>query len=227
MITFYFNAAPNPAKVALMLEETGLAYEAIPIDTRKGQQFEADFLKVNPNGKVPAIVVDGVSVFDSNAILLYLAEKTGQFLPENTPINRAELLSWLMFIGTGVGPFSGQAVHFKHYSPEKVPYAHDRYQFEVRRHYTILNERLATRSFMVGDTYTIVDIDLWGWARMVPFILGDDAWAEFPNVKRLLDWVSARPAATRALAIKDQFTFKAEMDNAARAIMFRHWKQEP
>ena len=227
MITFYFNAAPNPAKVALMLEETGLAYEAIPIDTRKGQQFEAGFLEVNPNGKVPAIVVDGVSVFDSNAILLYLAEKTGQFLPENTPINRAELLSWLMFIGTGVGPFSGQAVHFKHYSPEKVPYAHDRYQFEVRRHYTILNERLATRSFMVGDTYTIVDIDLWGWARMVPFILGDDAWAEFPNVKRLLDWVSARPAATRALAIKDQFTFKAEMDNAARAIMFRHWKQEP
>ena len=227
MITFYFNAAPNPAKVALMLEETGLAYEAIPIDTRKGQQFEAYFLKVNPNGKVPAIVVDGVSVFDSNAILLYLAEKTGQFLPENTPVNRAELLSWLMFIGTGVGPFSGQAVHFKHYSPEKVPYAHDRYQFEVRRHYTILNERLATRSFMVGDTYTIVDIDLWGWARMVPFILGDDAWAEFPNVKRLLDWVSARPAATRALAIKDQFTFKAEMDNAARAIMFRHWKQEP
>ena len=226
MITFYFNAAPNPAKVALMLEETGLAYEAIPIDTRKGQQFEADFLKVNPNGKVPAIVVDGVSVFDSNAILLYLAEKTGQFLPENTPINRAELLSWLMFIGTGVGPFSGQAVHFKHYSPEKVPYAHDRYQFEVRRHYTILNERLATRSFMVGDTYTIVDIDLWGWARMVPFILGDDAWAEFPNVKRLLDWVSARPAAARALAIKDQFTFKAEMDNAARAIMFRHWKPE-
>ena len=227
MITFYFNAAPNPAKVALMLEETGLAYEAIPIDTRKGQQFEADFLKVNPNGKVPAIVVDGVSVFDSNAILLYLAEKTGQFLPENTPINRAELLSWLMFIGTGVGPFSGQAVHFKHYSPEKVPYAHDRYQFEVRRHYTILNERLATRSFMVGDTYTIVDMDLWGWARMVPFILGDDAWAEFPNVKRLLDWVSARPTAARALAIKDQFTFKAEMDNAARAIMFRHWKQEP
>ena len=226
MITFYFNAAPNPAKVALMLEETGLAYEAIPIDTRKGQQFEAYFLKVNPNGKVPAIVVDGVSVFDSNAILLYLAEKTGQFLPENTPVNRAELLSWLMFIGTGVGPFSGQAVHFKHYSPEKVPYAHDRYQFEVRRHYTILNERLATRSFMVGDTYTIVDIDLWGWARMVPFILGDDAWAEFPNVKRLLDWVSARPAATRALAIKDQFTFKAEMDNAARAIMFRHWKPE-
>ena len=226
MITFYFNAAPNPAKVALMLEETGLAYEAIPIDTRKGQQFEADFLKVNPNGKVPAIVVDGVSVFDSNAILLYLAEKTGQFLPENTPINRAELLSWLMFIGTGVGPFSGQAVHFKHYSPEKVPYAHDRYQFEVRRHYTILNERLATRSFMVGDTYTIVDMDLWGWARMVPFILGDDAWAEFPNVKRLLDWVSARPAAARALAIKDQFTFKSEMDDEARAIMFRHWKPE-
>jgi GST-like protein len=224
MIAFYFNGAPNPAKVALMLEETGLAYEAIPIDTRKGQQFEPGFLNVNPNGKVPAIVDDGIPVFDSNAILLYLAEKTGQFLPENNPRNRAELLSWLMFVGTGVGPFSGQAVHFKHYSPEKVPYAHDRYQFEVRRHYTILNERLAAQTFMVGDTYTIVDMDLWGWARMVPFILGDDAWAEFPNVKRLLDWVSARPAASRALALKDQFTFKAEMDDEARAIMFRHWK---
>jgi GST-like protein len=224
MIAFYFNGAPNPAKVALMLEETGLVYEAIPIDTRKGQQFEPGFLNVNPNGKVPAIVDDGVPVFDSNAILLYLAEKTGQFLPEHTPRNRAELLSWLMFIGTGVGPFSGQAVHFKHYSPEKVPYAHDRYQFEVRRHYTILNERLASRTFMVGDTYTIVDMDLWGWARMVPFILGDDAWAEFPNVKRLLDWVNVRPAAARALTLKDRFTFKAEMDDEARAFMFRHWK---
>jgi GSH-dependent disulfide-bond oxidoreductase len=226
MIAFYFNAAPNPAKVALMLEETGLAYEAIPIDTRKGQQFDPQFLAINPNGKVPAIVDDGVKVFDSNAILLYLAEKTGQFLPDNTPQNRAELLSWLMFIGTGVGPFSGQAVHFKHYSPEKVPYAHDRYQFEVRRHYTILNERLASRNFMVGDTYTIVDMDLWGWARMVPFILGDDAWADFPHVKKLLDWVSARPAAARALAIKDRFTFKAEMDDEARAIMFRHWRPQ-
>jgi len=226
MIAFYFNAAPNPAKVALMLEETGLAYEAIPIDTRKGQQFDPQFLAINPNGKVPAIVDDGVKVFDSNAILLYLAEKTGQFLPDNTPQNRADLLSWLMFIGTGVGPFSGQAVHFKHYSPEKVPYAHDRYQFEVRRHYTILNERLASRNFMVGDTYTIVDMDLWGWARMVPFILGDDAWADFPHVKKLLDWVSARPAAARALAIKDRFTFKAEMDDEARAIMFRHWRPQ-
>jgi GSH-dependent disulfide-bond oxidoreductase len=226
MIAFYFNAAPNPAKVALMLEETGLAYEAIPIDTRKGQQFDPQFLAINPNGKVPAIVDDGVNVFDSNAILLYLAEKTGQFLPDNTPQNRADLLSWLMFIGTGVGPFSGQAVHFKHYSPEKVPYAHDRYQFEVRRHYTILNEHLASRNFMVGDTYTIVDMDLWGWARMVPFILGDDAWADFPHVKKLLDWVSARPAAARALAIKDRFTFKAEMDDEARAIMFRHWRPQ-
>jgi len=226
MIAFYFNAAPNPAKVALMLEETGLAYDAIPIDTRKGQQFDPQFLAINPNGKVPAIVDDGVKVFDSNAILLYLAEKTGQFLPDNTPQNRADLLSWLMFIGTGVGPFSGQAVHFKHYSPEKVPYAHDRYQFEVRRHYTILNERLASRNFMVGDTYTIVDMDLWGWARMVPFILGDDAWADFPHVKKLLDWVSARPAAARALAIKDRFTFKAEMDDEARAIMFRHWRPQ-
>jgi len=224
MITFYFSGAPNPVKVALFLEESGLAYEPIPIDTRRGQQFEPGFLAINPNGKVPAIVDDGVPVFDSNAILLYLAEKTGKFLPENTPANRAQLLSWLMFIGTGVGPFSGQAVHFKHYAPEKIGYAIDRYQFEARRHYTILNERLAARSFMVGDAYTIVDMDLWGWSRMVPFILGDGAWEEFPHVKRHHDMVGARPAAARALSLKDRFTFKTEMDDAARAVMFRHWK---
>src|SRR5271167_5065315 len=114
MLKFYFNGAPNPNKVALFLEETGLPVELIPVDTRKGEQFKPEFLKVNPNGKVPAIDDDGVFVFDSNAILLYLGEKTGKFMPPNTPASRAELLSWLMFVATGMGPYSGQAVHFKH-----------------------------------------------------------------------------------------------------------------
>jgi len=220
MLKFYFNGSPNPTKVALFLEEAGLEYEPIAIDTRKGDQFKPAFLAVNPNGKVPVIADGDVTVFDSNAILLYLAEKIGKFLPK--PAARGELLSWLMFAATGVGPFSGQAVHFKHHATEKVGYAHNRYQFEAQRHYGILNDRLAKHKYMVGDTYTIVDMDVWGWARLVPFILGDDAWAKFPNLKRLVDEISARPAAPRAVALKDKFTFKAEMDDEARRNMFKH-----
>ena len=224
MIKFYYHPSPNPAKVALFLEESGLPYELMPVDTRKGEQFKPEFLKVNPNGKVTAIVDDGLFVFDSNAILLYLAEKTGKFLPPNTPANRAQLLSWLMFIATGVGPYSGQAVHFRHFAPKDLEYAHNRYQFEAHRHYTILNDHLAGSRYMVGDTYTIVDMAFWGWARMLPFVLGDEALAKYANVRRLLDEVTARPAAARAIALKDRFTFKAEMDDEARAIMFRHLK---
>ena len=224
MLKFYFNGSPNPTKVALFLEEAALPYEAIPIDTRKGEQFKPAFAAVNPNGKVPAIADGDVTVFDSNAILLYLAEKTGKFLPK--PAARGELLSWLMFVASGVGPFSGQAVHFKHHATEKVAYAHNRYQFEAMRHYGILNDRLAKHKYMVGDTYSIVDMDMWGWARMVPFILGDDAWAKLPNVKRLVDEINARPAAARANGLKDKFKFKAEMDDEARANMFRHLKTQ-
>jgi GSH-dependent disulfide-bond oxidoreductase len=127
MLKFYFNGSPNPTKVALFLEEAGLQYEPIAVDTRRGEQFAPSFLAINPNGKVPAIADDGVTVFDSNAILLYLAEKTGKFLPENAKAARGEMLSWLMIVATGVGPFSGQAVHFKHFAHEKVPYAEKRY----------------------------------------------------------------------------------------------------
>src|SRR5471032_2821837 len=139
MIKFYYNLAPNPTKVALCLEEMALPYELVPIDTRKGEQHTPSFLAINPNGKVPAIVDGDATVFDSNAILLYLAEKTGKFLPENTPAARAQLLSWLMFVGTGIGPYSGQAVHFTRHAPEKLAYAIDRYTFEARRHYAILD----------------------------------------------------------------------------------------
>jgi len=221
MLKFYFNGSPNPTKVALFLEEAELKYEAIPVDTRKGEQFTPAYQAINPNGKVPAIVDGDVTVFDSNAILLYLAEKTGKFIPANPGV-RGELLSWLMFVATGVGPFSGQAVHFRHHATEKVPYAHTRYQYEANRHYGILNDRLAKNAYMVGGSYTIVDMDVWGWARMVPFILGEQAWAKFPHLKRLVDEISARPAAVRASTLKDKFKFKADMDEEARRNMFRH-----
>jgi GST-like protein len=221
MLKFYFNGSPNPTKVALFLEEAELKYEAIPIDTRKGEQFKSAYQAINPNGKVPAIVDGDVTVFDSNAILLYLAEKTGKFIPTN-PALRGEVLSWLMFVATGVGPFSGQAVHFRHHATEKVAYAHNRYQYEANRHYAILNDRLSKNAYMVGGAYTIVDMDVWGWARMVPFILGEEAWAKFPHLKRLVDEISARPAAVRASGLKDKFKFKAEMDEEARRNMFRH-----
>jgi GSH-dependent disulfide-bond oxidoreductase len=221
MLKFYFNGSPNPTKVALFLEEAGLTYEPMPIDTRKGDQFKPELVALNPNAKVPVIVDDGVTVFDSNAILLYLAEKTGKFLPAK-PADRGPLLSWLMFVATGVGPYSGQAVHFKHMAPEKVPYAEKRYLYEANRHFSILDAHLAKHKYMVGDTYTIVDMDVWGWARMIPFILGEDGWAKYPNLKRLTDEISARPAAVKAMALKDKFAFKATMDDEARQAMFKH-----
>jgi GSH-dependent disulfide-bond oxidoreductase len=228
LITFYYRLAPNPMKVALFLEEAGLPYELKPVDTRKGEQHRPEFLAINPNGKVPVIVdhETGATVFDSNAILLYLAEKTGRFLPENTPAARGELLSWLMFIATGVGPFSGQAVHFKRDAPDPYEYALNRYLFEAKRHYTVLDERLSTRPYLVGNVYTIVDMAAWGWARSVPLILGDDAWSGFPHLKRLLDEISVRPAAQRTAMLKDRHTFKTEMDDEARRHLFRHLKTQ-
>ena len=220
MLTFYFNLSPNPMKVALFLAESGLPFRPVPVDTHRGQQFDPAFRAVNPNGKVPAIVDGDATVFDSNAILLYLAEKTGQFLPPNTPAARGEFLSWLMFAATGIGPFSGQAVHFKHFAPEPVPYALNRYMYEAERHFGILDARLAERAYMVGDAYSVVDMAVWGWARMVPFIMGEEAWAAFPNLRRLFDEISARPAAQRASTWKDTYTFKAELDEDARRHMF-------
>lgn len=218
MIKFYYNLAPNPTKVALCLEEMGLAYDPIPVDTRKGEQHQPAFLAINPNAKLPAIIDDGTTVFDSNAILLYLAEKTGQFLSPD----RGSLLSWLMFVASGIGPYSGQAVHFRNVAPEPKEYAVNRYTFEARRHWGILDARLSRNRFMVGDTYTIVDMAVWGWSRLVPNVLGPDGYAGLPNVKRHLDEISARPAASRALALKDRHAFKAEMDDAARIAMFPH-----
>jgi GST-like protein len=220
MLKFYFSGAPNPTKVALFLEEAGLPYEPIPIDTRKGDQHKPAYLAINPNAKVPAIVDGDVTVFDSNAILLYLADKTGKFLPPKTDKARGELLSWLMFVASGIGPYSGQLVHFRVYAPEKIEYAINRYAFETQRHFRILDDHLAKRKYMLGDAYTIVDMDVWGWARLMP--LGESAWPKFPNLKRLVDEIGARPAAQRALTLKDRHKFKTEMDDEARQAMFPH-----
>lgn len=220
MIQFYYHPSPNPLKVALYLEETGLPYEAVPVDTRKGEQHLPAFLAINPNAKTPALVDGDAVVFDSNAILLYLAEKSGQFLPDNAPAARAQMLSWLMFVATGIGPYSGQAVHFKHFAPEPKDYAVNRYTFEAERHWSLIDAQLAKHPYMLGSTYTLVDMAVWGWARAVPFILGGQAWDKLPNVKRLLDEINARPAAQRAEALKSRFSFKAEMDEEARKQLF-------
>ena len=203
-----------------MLFRSGLPYEAIPIDGRKGDQHQPAYLAINPNGKVPAIVDGDAVVFDSSAILLYLGEKTGKFLPANTPKARGEMFSWMFFISSGVGPYSGQAVHFKHFAPEPKAYAVNRYDFEAQRHWGLIDAQLAKHHYMLGDTYTIVDMAVWGWARAVPFILGADAWTKLPNVKRLLDEINARPAAQRAEALKTRHTYKTEMDDEARKMMF-------
>jgi GSH-dependent disulfide-bond oxidoreductase len=130
------------------------------------------------------------------------------------------MLSWLMFVATGIGPYSGQLVHFKHYAPQPDAYAVNRYDFEAWRHWGIVDAQLAKHAHMLGDAYTLVDMAVWGWARAVPFVLGADAWQKLPNVKRLLDEINARPAAQRAEALRTRHAFKTEMDDAARHAMF-------
>lgn len=225
MIRFFFHPTPNPLKVALLLEELGLPYEVVPVDTRKGEQHAAAFLAVNPNAKVPAIIdTEGpggeARVFDSSAILLYLAEKAGRFL--GAPADRPELLSWLFFIASGLGPFSGQAVHFQRAAPEPMPYAVNRYRREVERHYEVLDRRLDGRDTLVGDEYTIADISAWGWIDRAAIVLsGTEApLAAYPNLRRWFDTVDARPAVTRARAVGREHAFKQEMDEVARRAMF-------
>ena len=220
MIQLYYHPSPNPLKVALFLEEAGLPYALVPIDTRKGEQHSAAFRAINPNAKTPALVDGDATVFDSNAILLYLAQKTGKFVPPDTPAQRAQMLSWLMFVATGIGPYCGQAVHFQHMAPEPKEYAVNRYTFEAERHWKLIEEQLAGKPWMLGDTYTIVDMAVWGWARMIPRYLGADGFAALPNVKRHLDTINTRPAAQRAEALKERFSFKQDLDDEARKALF-------
>lgn len=218
MLKFYFHPTPNPMKVALYLEETGLPFELIPVDTKKGEQHTDDYRAINPNGKAPAIDDDGVRVFDSNAILMYLAEKTGLFAGKAE--DRGEMLSWLMFIGTGLGPFSGQSVHFRHAAPEDLPYATNRYLKEAERHYSVLDKHLEGREFIVGNQYSIADISAWGWVDKATVVLGENGLSPYPNVKRWFDSINARPAVDRARNIHNGFTFKTEVDEETKRALF-------
>ena len=226
MIRFYYHPTPNPAKIALFLEETGLPYEVVPVDTSKGEQHTPAFRSINPNGKVPAIVdTEGpggaeVRVFDSSAILLYLAEKTGKLL--GSPADRGELLSWLFYIGTGLGPFSGQAVHFQRAAPEKLPYAINRYRREAERHYAVLDKHLEGRSFIVGNEYTIADISAWGWIDRASFVLpgSGDPLAPYPNIRRWFHSINELPAVAKARAVGSGHAFKKEVDEETRRALF-------
>ena len=222
MLKFYYNTGPNPMKVALCLEELGLEYEAIPLDTRKGDQHTQSYVDINPNAKAPSIIDNGNVVFDSNAILLYLGEKTGNFMPDNSLKSRADLLSWLMFVATGVGPYSGQSVHFQHMAPEKIKYAINRYVYEAERHYDILDKRLDQNKYMLGDTYTIVDMCVLGWARMIPKVIAEGEIEKRKNLNRLMTEINNRPASKKALNISatNNHSFKVEIDEEASKFMF-------
>ena len=221
MLKFFYSAAPNPMKVALFLEEAGLEYEAIPVDGKRGDQHSPTYKAINPNAKVPAILDDGHPVFDSNAILLYLAEKTGLFLSPDEPGARGQFLSWLMFVASGLGPFSGQAVHFRNFAPEPVPYGIKRYDYEARRHWQLVDDRLARGRYMMGETYTILDMAVWGWGDRLTYMLADkDIMQQYPNLDRLMKELDARPAAKRARDLPNRHEFKKEMDEEAMRFMY-------
>jgi GST-like protein len=218
MIKFYFHDTPNPRKVALFLEEAELPYELAPVDLLKGEQHKPGFRAINLNGKVPAIDDDGVVVFDSAAILLYLADKTGRF--GGAPQDRPALLAWLMFVATGLSPFSGQAFHFGRVHTDSA-YATNRYRREVERHYEVLNARLAQSPWIAGDDYTIVDMAAWGWVgRAATSLLTDSPLDAYPNVKRWFEAVDGRPAAARARAVGGDIAFKTEFDEETVKALF-------
>jgi len=219
MIRFYFHPSPNPMKVALLLGELELPFETVGVDIFKGEQHEPAFRRLNPNGKVPVIVDEGITVFDSHAILIYLAEKQRKFLPSE-PRARAATLSWLEFVATGLSPFSGQAVHFLHYAPESLPYAKNRYLKEVERHYQVLEDRLSESPFLAGDEYTIADMALWGWARGASYIFGDRGLSAYPKVEQLVQRLSLRPAARKAAELAAPLKLKTAFDEQTRRALF-------
>ena len=203
MIDLYYWTTPNGHKITLFLEEAGLEYTIKPVNIGKADQFAPDFLRISPNNRIPAIVdhapADGgkpISVFESGAILLYLAGKTGRFLPKDLR-GQVEVLEWLMWQMGGLGPMAGQNHHFNHYAPEKIPYAIDRYVKETSRLYAVLDKRLAGRDFILGKMYTIADMAAYPW--IIPERQGQDM-ADFPNLRRWHAAIRARPGTTRAYA---------------------------
>lgn len=216
---FYFHATPNSMKVAVLLHELQLPFEVVPVDIFKGEQHEPAFLAVNPNGKLPAVIDGDVAIFDSHAILLYLARKHGRFLPADDAA-AASALSWLQLVATGLSPFSGQAIHFLHYAPEPNPYATHRYVKEVERHYDVIDGRLGRSTFLAGEEYTIADMALWGWAASAGYIFGEKGLSGYPNLSRFMGSMAERDAVKRALELKQSFSFKSELDATAMKAMF-------
>jgi len=222
MIDVYSWATPNGHKVHIMLEECGLPYRVHPINIGAGDQFKPEFLKISPNNKIPAIVDDRgpdgqpISLFESGAILLYLASKTGKLLPQSDR-QKFEVLQWLMFQMGGVGPMLGQAHHFRIYAPEKIEYAVNRYTNEARRLYGVMDRQLATHRYIAGDEYTIADIAIFPWLRSWQN-QGID-WADYPRLKKWFDTISERPAVMRGVQVlADQR--KPLVDDKAREMMF-------
>ncbi len=222
MIDVFSWATPNGHKVHIMLEECGLPYAVHAVDIGAGDQFKPAFLAISPNNKIPAIIdsdgPDGkpISLFESGAILLYLAGKTGRFMPTSVR-GKYETLEWLMFQMGGVGPMLGQAHHFRMYAPEKIEYAVNRYTNEARRLYGVMDKRLGQSRFLGGAEYTIADIATWPWTRS--YQNQGVELEDFPNVKRWFDTIAARAAAQRGVQVLDKAR-KALTDDKAREMLF-------
>jgi len=223
MIDLYYWPTPNGHKITIFLEEAGLDYRIIPVNIGAGDQFKPDFLKISPNNKMPAIVDHdpqrgkaSLSIFESGAILLYLAEKTGQFLPDDLP-GRTAVLEWLFWQVGGLGPMLGQNHHFSQYAPEPVPYAIERYLKETERLYGVLDDRLAGREFVAGD-YSIADMAIYPW--IVPHEKQGQSLEDYPHVRRWFEAIGARDAVQRAYARGEDFSGPPPTDDKARSILF-------
>lgn len=223
MIDLHYWPTPNGWKVSIMLEETGLPYRLVPVNIGRGEQFKPDFLAISPNNRMPAIVDhdppgggEPVSVFESGAILVYLAEKTGQLQPTDLR-GRYEVLQWVMWQMGGLGPMAGQAHHFRQYATEKLPYAIDRYTKEVNRLYGVMNKRLADRDYLAG-AYSIADMAAWPW--VVPWKNQGQQIEEFPHLHRWFEAVKARPAVERGFAVGTELRTTAPMDEEAKQVLF-------
>lgn len=224
MIDLHYWTTPNGHKVTMFLEEVGLAYKVIPVNIGKGEQFQPDFLKIAPNNRIPAIVDhaptgggESISLFESGAILQYLAEKTGKFIPSDVR-GRAEVSQWLFWQMGGLGPMLGQNHHFSRYAPEKIPYAIERYVKETNRLYGVLNKRLADREYVAG-AYSIADMASYPW--IVLWELQGQNIEDFPHLKRWFETIRERPATKRAYALAEQYkTTPGVMSDEAKKIMF-------
>jgi GST-like protein len=223
MIDLYYWTTPNGHKITIFLEEAGLSYRIVPVNISKGEQFRPEFLAISPNNRMPAIVdqkpKDGgkpISVFESGAILLYLSEKTGKYIPEGLR-NRIEVIEWLFWQMGGLGPMAGQNHHFAHYAPEKIPYAIERYVKETNRLYGVLNKRLANREFVAGR-YSIADMAIYPW--IVPYERQGQKLDEFPDLKRWFLAVGERPAVHRAYARAKEINTQPTVSEESKKILF-------